>query len=242
MCVCPAGTGLLQLVWAVWAGCGKQRELAQSPGASSIRTRAAQSAAGQMPGELKQSGLLFISSNPNILPFCPSIHHFLFSFLHCLLYFHFFSRISLSQHTSVSIFMHLHLCCSSQTLQSHNLNMKPSSRWWGDKSLRLFPVLRFSPLCRDELTRLRLEPTFSCQWSAHTWFLYSTGRTWEEIKYWLEVVKHTASSWVQVLKTSFLTLFTIRELVSWLEPRVSTHSVSFSEYSPGLPAPPGPGL
>lgn len=44
------GAGLLQFVWAVWAGCGKQRELAQGPIASSIGTRTTQSTAGAMPG------------------------------------------------------------------------------------------------------------------------------------------------------------------------------------------------
>lgn len=46
---CP-GAGLLRFVWAVWAGCWKQRELAQGPIASSIGTRTTPSTAGAMPG------------------------------------------------------------------------------------------------------------------------------------------------------------------------------------------------
>lgn len=49
--VCPAGTGLLQLVWAVWAGSGQQWELAQSSAPAGIWTRTTQSATGPMSGE-----------------------------------------------------------------------------------------------------------------------------------------------------------------------------------------------
>lgn len=45
------GVGLLQPFRAVRAGRGKQRELAEGPGAAGVRARAAQSAAGPVPGE-----------------------------------------------------------------------------------------------------------------------------------------------------------------------------------------------
>lgn len=51
--LCPlAGAGLLQFIWAVWTGCGKQWELAQGPVTSSIGPRTAQSTARAMPGML----------------------------------------------------------------------------------------------------------------------------------------------------------------------------------------------
>ncbi len=70
VCMCPAGAGLLQLVWAVWAGCGQQWELAQGPGASSIWTRTAKSATGPMPGEWNK---VFLTPRWSIL-LCSAAH------------------------------------------------------------------------------------------------------------------------------------------------------------------------
>lgn len=137
MCVCPAGAGLLQLVWAVWAGCGQQWELAQSPGASSVWTRTTQSSAGPMQGEWNKVFLIHYSLlSPTFdlyhlfllksifLIWFESIFFHLFilisSFYSILIYlaclnFCLFSCICLSQHFSVSIFM-LFICSFQRRL------------------------------------------------------------------------------------------------------------------------------
>lgn len=53
------GVGLLRPVRAVRAGGGEQRDLAQGPGAAGVRARAAQSAAGPLPGEFSLFFFLF---------------------------------------------------------------------------------------------------------------------------------------------------------------------------------------
>lgn len=105
--VCPAGAGLLQLVWAVWAGCGKQRELAQSPATSSIWTRTTQCTVGPMPGVgTSVTGAMCHRAKHFDVPFCCLYFYLLAIFtlnLHCLWFqlMYLACFVSVSSHASI---------------------------------------------------------------------------------------------------------------------------------------------
>lgn len=104
-----AGAGLLQFIWAVWTGCGKQRELAQSPVTSSIGTRATQSTARAMPGMLCVRDMCVWSFiGCCCVHFKPSFFYFWFMLYFRLVLFP-FPCIFLSQQCSVS----MSSCCFS---------------------------------------------------------------------------------------------------------------------------------